>query len=151
MRDILFRGKRKDSGEWVYGGLHIEIGETDKDGNQKYDYRILGLRGECYYVISETVGQYIGLSDKNGDKIFEGDILNGFEYPFLDDEGNHNYYAEVCWFSNSPAFGICTVKNPNSKVRGVSDGTSDYIEDFKSELWEIIGNIYDNSKLLKEA
>ena len=73
MREILFRGKTFD-GEWEEGSLHIEYGETTADGKRNLDYRILGMRGECRYVDPETIGQYTGLCDKNGRKIFEGDI-----------------------------------------------------------------------------
>lgn len=66
MREILFRGKRVSDGEWVYGSLHIESGETDRNGNQRLNYRILGNRGECDYVTPETVGQYTGKTVKNG-------------------------------------------------------------------------------------
>lgn len=80
--------------------------------------------------------------------IFEGDILQGSDYPFQNGDGEHNYYAEVVWFENSPAFGFVTRKNPKSSVRGISDGNCDYIEDFSGYRWEVIGNIHDNPELL---
>ena len=97
----------------------------------------------------ETVGQFTGLSDKNCKKIFDGDILRGFDYPFRDGEGKHNYYAEVVWFKNSPAFGLVTHKNPKSNIVGISDGNCEYMEDWETLLWEVIGNIYDNPELLE--
>ena len=103
---------------------------------------------ELVEVIPETVGQYTGLKDKNGKLIFEEDILKGFSYPFLSD-GEYNYYAVVVWLENSPAFGIYTIKNPKSKVRGISSGNTEYMSEWDSNNWEVIGNVYDNPELLE--
>ena len=140
MREILFRGKREDNGEWVYGFYFEEIGSFIKE-------KPSSVSTNTYLVTPETVGQYTGLTDKNGKKIFEGDLLNGFQYPFLNDNA-HNYFAEVVWLENSTAFGLYTHKHPLSAVRGLNEGC-DYMEDFDSSQWEIIGNIHDNPELLK--
>ena len=73
MREILFRGKRCDNGEWVFGnfvrGCIEDFAYIVEFGNKE-------LCRNYVEVIPETVGQFIGLTDKNGKKIFEGDIVH---------------------------------------------------------------------------
>lgn len=142
-REILFRAKRIHAipgnehlnGTWVHGYL--------SDENYIYDKSL-----EVEFLVDEdTICQYTGLTDKNGKKIFEGDILRGFQYPFCYD-GEYNYYAEII-FENC-SFMTYTHKNPSSCVRGISDGNTDLMEGWVSEDWEVIGNIYDNPELLEE-
>lgn len=142
-REILFRAKHihvMDSNEhlngtWVHGYL--------SDENYIYDK---SLEGE-FLIDEDTICQYSGRTDKNKKKIFEGDILRGFQYPFCHD-GEYNYYAEII-FANC-SFMTYTHKNPSSCVRGISDGNTELMECWVSEDWEVIGNIYDNPELLEE-
>lgn len=155
-REILFRAKaiNRDTdreyrtnyknGDWVYGLI-------TKPYNEEYDFpaEMRNTDGVTSIEVDyKTIGQYTGLTDKNGTKIFEGDILQGDIYPYWSD-GDYNYYAEVVWFDNNCCgFGLYTHKNPKSAVRGISDGNCEWLDDFDSDNWSIIGNIYDNPELL---
>lgn len=155
MREILFRAKAINriegreyrthykNGDWVFGLL----------SKPYYDFNGCGFPAEMrntdgvdgIEVDHETLGQYTGLTDKNGVKIFEGDILSSDKYPYTSD-GSQNYFAEVVWFDNCPAFGLYKFKSPKSVVRGVAEG-SEFIEDDLSDM-EVIGNIHDNPELV---
>lgn len=142
-REILFRAKKVDGGEWVEGyvvkkhGVYFIYDINNSDA----------CRQNNYLIEEDTICQYTELTDKNGKKIFEGDILRGFQYPFCHD-GEYNYYAEII-FANC-SFMTYTRKNPSSCVRGISDGNTELMECWVSEDWEVIGNIYDNPELLEE-
>lgn len=141
MREILFRGKTKDKEKWVYGA-YIKDESPDSDGDilivdqtKYYVFKQNWLETECVdIVIPETVGQYTGLIDKNGKKIFEGDILS-----FEDSMGNSEY---------------CVVEYGNFNCN-FCDGVYGWffkdgdIRFYKS--YKIVGNVYDNPELLKEV
>lgn len=116
-REILFRAKRKYDDEWTYGDL-----EHNGKGEMKW------VNGD--EVIPETVGQYIGLTDKNGEKIFEGDIVRVTVGIYGYKSTYNSYVEEVKFYNNGMAVFL-----PFSN--------SDIVE------VEIIGNIYDNPELLR--
>ena len=75
MQEILFRGKRKDDGEWVYGDLTHVIRITPNG-----DEKCIHVGG--YDVDQSTIGQFTGILSSKGEKIFEGDIIEQLEDPF---------------------------------------------------------------------
>ena len=142
-KEILFIGKRVDNGEWVVGDLihrqiwkrSLTIIRVSDDGFDHY---------EEYEVIPETVGQFTGLTDKNGNKIFEGDIISATA---LDTEGEQR--AVVC-------FGNFIDENNDDEYIGFfiefdsikTTVTQLSMEECKNRI-EVIGNIYDNKELLE--
>ena len=132
MREILFRGKTYD-GEWEIGCLHYEYGETDRNGKRTVDYRILGMRGECRYVIPETVGQFTGVKDRTGKKIFEGDIVQALKTAFTPPRKYREPY-QVHYKSEFPS--------------AVEEYYSPFEHFTEKVEYEVIGNIHDNPELL---
>lgn len=76
MREILFRAKRIDNGEWVYGQYAYLLNARTEDG-EPIKHMIVDGTPFGQTVDPSTIGQYTGLTDKNGKKIFEGDICKG--------------------------------------------------------------------------
>ena len=118
MREILFRGKQRDNGEWFYGDLiHLNhcVSIRSKDCARS--------------VVPETVGQYTGLTDKNGMRIFEGDLIRSTET---------GETAIVQWFSEHSAFMIwCKTSNQVG-----------FLYECEKSIIEVIGNIHDNPELI---
>ena len=131
MREIKFRGKRLDNGEWIKGNSIVRVG----DGFFICDWTGVAIKKSEFYnlfpeVAPATVGQYTGLKDKNGREIYEGDIIggsngsiNGWEWPFK---------SEIKWNDEE-----CGFNTPNW---GYMDSTHYY---------NVLGNIHDNPELLK--
>ena len=128
MREILFRGKRTDNGEWVEGYYYkAKYCRTD---DELCDYITVPHPKEYnepsshYIVIPETIGQYTGLKDKNGTKIFEGDIVKRF------------LFGKMCIYQIDYDNGLACFIG-----RAGMNFTAFYCD---SEEFEVIGNIYDN-------
>ena len=150
MREILFRGKRTDNGEWVEGNLVLS--PNADEGYQTivipcyYNYMYssdynndVGFE-KWYKVEPETVGQFTGLTDKNGKKIFEGDIVRVLGNQQVEDWKCVDYIGLVAFLDA----GFCVI-----------DGTIDnhgfrrYALPRLDFSLEVIGNIHDNPELLE--
>lgn len=136
MREILFRGKREDNGEWVEG---YYIYETDECSFELH--LISDNKSVVTEVVPETVGQYTGLIDKNGKKIFEGDIIR-VEHDLWHGENKKTRESDigvVLYNTNTAEFGV--------KINGYSNCLT--LRRWKGDFNEVIGNIHDNPEPLE--
>ena len=124
MREILFRGKHHD-GEWVEGNLFI----PDKEDTPTQICIGTNVVRVSYEIIPETVGQYTGLTDKNGKKIFEGDIVEGADFT-VEDGG----------------YGVVSFDEGAFEVNG-NNICGTFHENYWGKEFEVIGNIHDNPEL----
>ena len=140
MRDILFRGKRIDNGEWVYGCLLYDSEQHEAYIAECFEDKSAYIRS----VIPLTVGQYTGLTDKNGKKIFEGDIL--LIAKKSDWTGNH-YYPPLAYPVNVIVkWDMCAwmweTLTDDKRYLGFPDAWCHY-------ECEYVSNIHDIPELLK--
>ena len=134
MREILFRGKRKVCDEWVYGFPFI---------SRKGEYKIKWY--DVYYgssktseIYTESIGQFTGLTDKNGKKIFEGDICRFREW----NKGEMCWVGKVYWEHQQ----FMIVGGPNKECETMFELC---MSRFIPENIEVIGNIHDSPELLE--
>ena len=149
MRDVIFRGKRVDNGEWVEGFFveridrlalipkcYILVQEEDTSGITGEPTGYLNTEFSWYEVIPETVGQYTGLTDKNGKMVFEGDVI------FCKKHIDGNFVDAFIEFGfvemKYGAFGL-------HRRQGFYRPFKDWLEDYELE---VIGNIHDNKEIL---
>lgn len=129
-REILFKAKRKDNGEWVEGYLmdenYINVPFDDYDACGRFD--------DLVEIAPDTICQYTGLTDKNGQKIYENDILKAHldaDYP------EDTTYTRILWNET----GFCSNENHSRDI--------ETFEKWDAEHFEVCGNIFDNPGLLE--
>lgn len=142
MREILFKAKRLDTGEWLEGYIHKCEGEFVISNND-------GL-GE--FINADTLCQYTGLTDRNGRKIWENDVLRySYDYPgspylkanrLTDDDIKYNVGA-VFWHDWRGTWAVC------GKGKSRMDNQDIYVYSRNPNRVEVIGNIFDHPELLE--
>lgn len=140
MREILFRGKRISNGEWVEGFYFQKQNPFREDG-LPLTHAISDMPPFGYDVLPETVGQFTGLYDKNGKRIFEGDIVsqkrNGFETLYVTIFTDKDVGSCGCCYPSFDGIGFVfeSVKGTRANV-------------FDLYPLEVVGNIHDNKEML---
>jgi uncharacterized phage protein (TIGR01671 family) len=126
-RQIKFRGKRVDNGEWVFGSL-IVLPDKTLMATESGNNNVLGaFTYLSYLVLPETIGRFTGLYDKNGREIYEGDIIQG-KYDLI----------LIKWART----GFLPYRNQNGSFSKVTNWSS-------VEKGEVIGSVWDNPELLE--
>ena len=138
-REILFKAKRKDNGEWVEGQYVYIANPLTEDGKPIKHLICNGTNIFNDLIDPDTLCQYTGLTDKNGKKIWENDIISIHAYSY--DEPEDDYFGVVTYCEKD----ACWSLNNNEKCGEI------ICECFGSYTTEIInhGNIFDNPELLE--
>lgn len=139
MREILFKGKRKDNGEWVEGSLITSINRAWISSEKTDSQRLRGISNtdaiwRAIEIIPDTICQFTGETDKNGKRIWESDVV------WLVYDGKEHIY-QIVWDNSELDF-------------KATNGEENYGSNFEYLLCcdeiEVIGNIFDNPELLQE-
>lgn len=138
-REIIFKAKRKDNGEWVEG-YYLNIAKINHficTGKIKLDGALKGIIApEMYEIVPDTLCQFTGLIDKNGKKIWENDIVKTSK--FGKDDGNGHNHA---------GFDMFSVKWDNGGFALLNQWRRFNLRQNKEE-YKVVGNIFDNPELL---
>jgi uncharacterized phage protein (TIGR01671 family) len=170
MREIKFKGKRVDNGEWVYGNL-IKFSDMAYIHETTTKNPMHLLETFMHKIDPKTVGQYTGLKDKSGIKIYEGDIVKNIisvrigtrtetykrttnRYAKYEDKECNGFVVfedfkyKIKWIANDnyPSYFFCTKKRDNPTL--INEQIIHNIE--KNTVVEVIGNIHENPELLED-
>lgn len=139
MRDIIFRGKRTDNGEWVEGLLYKEFDNFySKSLFNIQRINKFGIPIAVYEIDPETVGQFTGLVDRNGKRIFEGDIVKK-HYA----NATNADFVELVVFHSGKYCAMGKLQGDRRIYAPLADGVPCV------KRVEVIGNIHDNPELLE--
>lgn len=144
-REILFRGKLEYNGKWIYGDLlQYENGDVaifgEKLSSFGYECTEMSKRDR---VIPDTIGQYTGLKDKNGNKIFEGDIVHIKGDGFGGAKVGVDYHRVITFHDGTFCLSLCGCKYDTHT------GIYEHNGSLSIENWDVIGNVVDTPELMK--
>jgi len=151
VREILFRGKRIDNGKLVFGSLIIReeespVPETTETYKQ-YFILVGGFNAVEYEVIPETVSEFTGLLDKNGTKIFEGDIVSYWNGTLSRDKNGDIEIYNKRYSRTAEKISVVVFKESAFRLKDHNP-----INCFvREQALKVIGNIHDNPELLGET
>lgn len=156
MREILFRGKRIDNGKWAYG-CYVNCSGPGCQPNETRHY-IVEYPNVWHEIYASTVGQYTGLTDKNGKRIFKGDIvawtredIRLIGHYAYDLSGGYHKGDTLQIISNGAGFMLAMLSDSMLDVPNANTKVDNYaFWNYQGQL-EVIGNIHDNTELLKES
>ena len=135
IREVIFRGKRANNGEWVEGDL---LQTRYHSGHIEYQIMPQTPVSSAYPVLSVPVGQYTGLTDRNGKKIFEGDICRFKRF-------NDIHVGEIVFNVTTASF----VMRYQSIVGAYGEKATQKMLLSVCDDIEVIGNIHDNPELME--